>query len=285
MPACSQLLLMNSMLKLFLAAPITETRQKNRINKVTPLVEQDVKEADQEQYLKRGTLAVLGVMKDLLRLQTPLLVRFPRGQFISRMLAADEDHLLFDLGSNNLDNDYALTSDDLSITAETYGAKVEFSLAALEIVEFEGLPAFSAPLPDLLWQIQRREFFRVCAPLEPQFWCHTVWPDGRKTRLRLQDLSLGGIGVLVDEALPDGLQDGDSFNPFRVELGEYGHFDVPVKLLSIGERSVVTGKNETRITPRLSFRFATLNPAQERQLQQIIFALERLARDKSTRFQ
>lgn len=285
MPACSQLLLMNSMLKLFLAAPITETRQKNRINKVTPLVEQDVKEADQEQYLKRGTLAVLGVMKDLLQLQTPLLVRFPRGQFISRMLAADEDRLLFDLGSNNLDNDYALTSDDLSITAETYGAKVEFSLASLEIVEFEGLPAFSAPLPDLLWQIQRREFFRVCAPLEPQFWCHTVWPDGRKTRLRLQDLSLGGIGVLVDEALPDGLQDGDSFTPFRVELGEYGHFDVPVKLLSIGERRVVTGKNETRITPRLSFRFATLNPAQERQLQQIIFALERLARDKSTRFQ
>jgi len=48
---------------------------------------------------------------------------------------------------------------------------------------------------------------------------------------------------------------------------------------------VVTRKNETRITPRLSFRFATLNPAQERQLQQIIFALERLARDKSTRFQ
>lgn len=244
-----------------------------------------MKEADQEQYLKRGTLAVLGVMKDLLRLQTPLLVRFARGQFISRMLAADEDRLLFDLGSNNLDNEYALTSDDLSITAETYGAKVEFSLASLERVEFEGLPAFSAPLPELLWQIQRREFFRVCAPMEPQFWCHTVWPDGRKTRLRLQDLSLGGLGVLVDEPLPDGLQNGDSFNQFRVELGEYGIFEVPVKLLNIGERCVVTRKNETLVTPRLSFRFATLNPAQERQLQQIIFALERLARDKSTRFQ
>jgi len=244
-----------------------------------------VKEADQEQYLKRGTLAVLGVMKDLLHLQTPLLVRFARGQFISRMLTADKDRLLFDLGSNNLDNEYALTSDDLSITAETFGAKVEFSLASLEKVEFEGLPAFSAPLPDLLWQIQRREFFRVCAPMEPQFWCHTLWPDGRKTRLRLQDLSLGGLGVLVDEPLPDGLQNGDSFNQFRVELGEYGIFEVPVKLLNIGERCVVTRKNETLVTPRLSFRFATLNPAQERQLQQIIFALERLARDKSTRFQ
>jgi c-di-GMP-binding flagellar brake protein YcgR len=276
---------MNSKLKLFLVAPITETRQKNSIKTVTPLVEQDVKEADQEQYLKRGTLAVLGVIKDLLRHQTPLLVRFPRGQFISRMLTADKDRLVFDLGSNNLDNDYALTSDDLSITAETFGAKIEFSLASLEKVKFEGLPAFSAPLPDLLWQIQRREFFRVCAPMEPQFWCHTVWPDGSKTRLRLQDLSLGGLGVLVDEPLPEGLQNGDSFNTFRVELGEYGIFEVPVKLLNIGERCVVTRKNETLITPRLSFRFATLNPAQERQLQQIIFALERLARDKSTRFQ
>jgi len=285
MLARSHLLLMNSKLKLFLVAPITETRQKNSIKTVTPLVEQDVKEADQEQYLKRGTLAVLGVIKDLLRHQTPLLVRFPRGQFISRMLTADKDRLVFDLGSNNLDNDYALTSDDLSITAETFGAKIEFSLASLEKVEFEGLPAFSAPLPDLLWQIQRREFFRVCAPMEPQFWCHTVWPDGSKTRLRLQDLSLGGLGVLVDEPLPEGLQNGDSFNTFRVELGEYGIFEVPVKLLNIGERCVVTRKNETLITPRLSFRFATLNPAQERQLQQIIFALERLARDKSTRFQ
>lgn len=244
-----------------------------------------MKEADQEQYLKRGTLAVLGVLKDLLRTQAPLLVRFPRGQFISRMLAADEDRLLFDLGSNNLDNDYALTSDDISIAADTQGAKVEFSLASLERVEFEGLPAFSAPLPALLWQIQRREFFRVCAPLEPQFWCHTAWPDGTQTRLRLQDLSLGGIGVLVDEPLPEGLQKGDSFKHFRVELGEYGQFDVPVRLLHIGERSVVSHKNETRITPRLSFRFAALNPVQERQLQQVIFALERLARDKSTRFQ
>jgi len=158
-------------------------------------VEQDVKEADQEQYLKRGTLAVLGVMKDLLRHQTPLLVRFPRGQFISRMLTADKDRLVFDLGSNNLDNDYALTSDDLSITAETFGAKVEFSLTSLERIDFEGLPAFSAPLPDLLWQIQRREFFRVCAPLEPQF--SGVTPRGRMAVKRACGYRISPSAVLA----------------------------------------------------------------------------------------
>ena len=133
-----------------------------------------MKEADQEQYLKRGTLAVLGVMKDLLHLQTPLLVRFARGQFISRMLTADKDRLVFDLGSNNLDNEYALTSDDLSITAETFGAKVEFSLASLEKVEFEVLLAFSAPRPARPLPSRRRGFCRVCPPLEPPFWCHNL---------------------------------------------------------------------------------------------------------------
>ncbi|MDT0175464.1 flagellar brake protein [Pantoea sp. RRHST58] len=244
-----------------------------------------MKDADKEQYLKRGTLAVLGVIKDLLRFQTPLMVTFSRGQFISRMLDADEDRIVFDLGSNNLDNEYVLSCDDVNIFAETYGAKVEFSLASLERTTFEGLPAFSAPLPDLLWQIQRREFFRISAPLDPIFYCHSEWPDGQKVRFRLQDLSLGGIGVLVDEALPEGLSSGDKFNKLRVELGEYGQFEVGAQLLHIGERSVVTSKNETRVTPRLSFRFTAIEPLQERQLQQVIFALERLARDKANRFQ
>lgn len=244
-----------------------------------------MKEADNEQYLKRGTLAVLGVMKDLLRFQTPLMVTFSRGQFISRMLDADSDRIIFDLGSNNLDNEYILSCSDVSIAAETHGAKVEFSLATPERTTFEGLPAFSAPLPALLWQIQRREFFRIPAPLEPTFYCHSEWPNGKKVRFRLQDLSLGGIGVLVDETLPDGLNSGDKFNKLRVELGEYGQFEVGAQLLHIGERSVVSSKNETRVTPRLSFRFTAIEPLQERQLQQVIFALERLARDKANRFQ
>ena len=242
-------------------------------------------EADKEQYLKRGTLAVLGVMKDLLRFQTPLMVNFSRGQFISRLLSADEDQVIFDLGSNALDNDLALQSGEVNIAAETHGAKVEFGLTGLQRVEFEGLPAFAASLPELVWQIQRREFFRVNAPLEPVFYCHSQWPDGRTARFRLQDLSLGGVGVLLDEALTEGLNRGDTFKNLRVDLAEYGHFEVTAQLLHIGERTVVTSKNETRATPRLSFRFTAIEPIQERQLQQVIFALERLARDKANRFQ
>jgi len=60
---------------------------------------------------------------------------------------------------------------------------------------------------------------------------------------------------------------------------------VDAQLMTIGKRSVVGSKSETIVTPRLSLRFLSLDAAQERVLQQVIFSLERLARDKANRFQ
>lgn len=57
------------------------------------------------------------------------------------------------------------------------------------------------------------------------------------------------------------------------------HFDA--QLISISERKVIDGKNETITTPRLSFRFLNVSPTVERQLQRIIFS-EREARKKRT---
>ncbi|MCX8955825.1 flagellar brake protein [Erwinia psidii] len=245
-----------------------------------------MKQEEKEKYLKRGPLAVLAVLKNLLKNQTPLLVSYARGQFITKLLAADRDGIVIDYSSNDYDNQLVLEADELYLLAETYGAKVEFALGSPQPGSHQGLPAFFADLPELLWMIQRREFFRVTAPLNPIFYCYVQWPDGTgEGRMRLQDLSLGGLAVLGDSALPEGLKGGEQFRKLRVELGEYGRFEVDAKLINIGKRSVVSTKNETVVTPRLSFRFEKLNTGQERQLQQVIFQLEQLARDKANRFQ
>ncbi|CUU23750.1 Flagellar brake protein YcgR [Duffyella gerundensis] len=248
-------------------------------------MEWEVKENDNEQFIKRGTLAVLGVLRDLQRFRAPIMVTHARGQLISRILHVDDQQLIFDLGSNDYDNQVVQDVAEIHFSGDMQGARIEFSLTAFTVGEWENMPAFIAPLPEQLLKIQRREYFRISAPLEPVFWCHTRWPDGKPARFRLQDLSLGGMGVLLDEPLPDGLNGGEIMKNMRVELGEYGQFELDAQLLHVGERSTVSKKNETRVTPRLSFRFDSLNPVQERQLQQVIFALERLARDKATRFQ
>lgn len=45
----------------------------------------------------------------------------------------------------------------------------------------------------------------------------------------------------------------------------------------------IVGKNETITTPRLSFRFLNVSPAVERELQRIIFSLEREARERANK--
>lgn len=177
-----------------------------------------MKETDKEQYLKRGTLAVLGVMKDLLQLQTPLLVNFSRGQFISRMLAADETRIVFDLGSNNLDNDYALHCNEITVFAETHGAKIEFALGALEKPTLRGYLLFRPPCRTYCGKSSVGNF-SASAPL----WSRSsgAIASGLTARPRAcaYRISTGGIGVLVEEAMPEGLKSGDDFNSLQVELG------------------------------------------------------------------
>ncbi len=83
--------------------------------------------------------------------------------------------------------------------------------------------------------------------------------------------------------MPEGLEAGMQFSPLELDLLEWGKFRVDAQLLTISERKVVDSKNETIATPRLSFRFMNVSPGTERELQRIIFALERIAREKASR--
>ena len=86
--------------------------------------------------------------------------------------------------------------------------------------------------------------------------------------------------MLVESKLPENVASGDIWRGLRLDMGEYGEMQVDAQLLHVGTRTTVSSKNETIHTPRLSFRFTSLSAVQERQLQQVIFALERAAREK-----
>ncbi|ELY5801616.1 flagellar brake protein [Cronobacter sakazakii] len=236
-----------------------------------------------EQFLKQNPLAVLGILRDLQKSQVPIRLSWGGWQFISRILDASPEQLVLDFGSQASENQAVQKAKNIQFSAEAQGAKVEFNLPALNVGEFQNLPAFVAPLPEAVWFVQRREHFRITAPVQPQFYSLARMPDGKLFRGRLQDLSLGGMGTLLEGAMPEGLEAGMQFSPLELDLLEWGKFRVDAQLLTISERKVVDSKNETIATPRLSFRFMNVSPGTERELQRIIFALERIAREKASR--
>lgn len=236
-----------------------------------------------EQFLKQNPLAVLGVLRDLQKNQVPVCITWGSGQFISKILDVNPEALVMDFGSQEYENNAVQRAGKVTITAETQGAKVEFTLPGLAAGDYQALPAFISPLPDSLWFIQRREYFRISAPLHPAYFCKALMPDKRELRFRLFDLSLGGMGALLDGELPAGLQTGMRFAQVELDMASWGQFYFDAQLIAIGERKVVDGKNSTIVTPRLSFRFLNVSPGVERELQRIIFALEREARERASR--
>lgn len=236
-----------------------------------------------EQFLKQNPLAVLGVLRDLQKGEVPLRISWADSQFISKILDASPDALIIDLGSQEQENRAVLRAEHISVMAETQGAKVEFVLSRLAPSVYQGLPAFTSSLPLNLWFVQRREYFRISAPLHPAYFCKAKMPDKKEIRFRLFDLSLGGMGALMDVPKPEGLVEGMRFTQIELDMGGFGRFWFDAQLIAISERKVVDGKNETITTPRLSFRFLNVGPAAERELQRIIFSLERDARERASK--
>lgn len=65
---------------------------------------------------------------------------------ISKILAISPDKLVLDHGSQPEDNNAALKAQHITITAETQGAKVEFTVEQLQQSEYLQLPAFITTL-------------------------------------------------------------------------------------------------------------------------------------------
>ena len=146
-----------------------------------------------EQFLKQNPLAVLGVLRDLNKAAIPLRISWNGGQLISKILAITPDKLVLDFGSQAEDNIAVLKAQHITITAETQGAKVEFTVEQLQQSEYLQLPAFITVPPPTLWFVQRRRYFRISAPLHPPYFCQTKLADNSTLRFRLYDLSLGGM--------------------------------------------------------------------------------------------
>jgi c-di-GMP-binding flagellar brake protein YcgR len=197
-----------------------------------------------EQFLKQNPLAVLGVLRDLKSQQVPLRISWSGGQFISKVLAVSPDELVMDFGSQEYENQAVQRASQISIIAETQGAKVEFTLPQLKKGEYQQLPAFISSLPPSLWFVQRREYFRIGAPLHPPYRCTAKMPDNSTLCFRLFDLSLGGMGGLLETAKPEGLVEGIRFAQVELNMEQWGCITLTPSLFPLANAKLSTVKTK-----------------------------------------
>jgi flagellar brake protein len=208
--------------------------------------------ADYTQYLLRTRNEILFVLRSLVAAGDGVTVYFNQGRdfFLSPIIAVDDNEITLDFGSSPTMNRRALAADRLFGVASHEKVRIQFLLQGVREVVFEGQPAFRAALPETLLRLQRREYYRLTAPVARPLKCQIplASDDGKPASFRdvnIIDISGGGLAVM---APPSGVLFAPemTFPNCRIELPEVGVLIATLQVRSIFEVTLRSGAQVSR---------------------------------------
>ncbi len=221
---------------------------------------------------RRNALAIGAQLRNLQTRGDFLTVQYNGGQLLTRILGVDATArtFLFDWSPLDAQNRDVLAATRCLFHAVPEGVRVEFATPAPRERHVDGGPAFEAAFPEVLYVVQRRDYFRVDAPVfEPYICCGTL-PQGEPFRFVVHDLSLGGLGLRTLDERVAQLQTGTTLHDVEVSLGTHGNLTLDMQLVSHRETTMPNGSRRYQI----GFRFLTLPGSAENTLQRLITQLE-----------
>ncbi|NML32055.1 flagellar brake protein [Paraburkholderia sp. G-4-1-8] len=221
---------------------------------------------------RRNPLEIGVQLRNLVNRGDFLTVEYAGGQLVTRLLDVDvrERTFTFDWGALSEQNRGLLGAPRCQFHAAPDGVRVEFATATPRETRFEGLPAFEADFPDVLFYVQRREYFRVSAPILDPYMCTGRFPEGDAFRFEVHDLSLGGVGMRTTDDRVAELPMGTRLMDCELVFGGLGRLSLDLQLVSHRSLSLPNGTQRYQ----LGFRFLSLPGSAENTLQRLITQLE-----------
>jgi flagellar brake protein len=177
---------------------------------------------------------------------------------------------VFDRSSNEAENQALLNAGKLVFRGAPDGVRIEFKTGAPVETSFEGRPAFKLGFPEILYCVQRREYFRVETPILEPYFASGKYPGGNSFRYEIHDLSLGGLALrTLDQRIAE-TEIGCVLEDVKLNFGKFGLFSIDLQLVS--PRSTITTKGDRRYI--VGFKFVDLPGSGERTLQRLITHLD-----------
>lgn len=230
-------------------------------------------EDDSLDFGRRNPLEIGVQLRNLVNRGDFLTLQYRGGQLVTRLLAVDtrERTFVFDWGALAEQNRGVLEAPSSHFHASPEGVRVEFSTGTPRETEYEGRPAFEADFPEVLFYVQRREYFRVDTPvLEPCICRGQIPGTGERFQFEVHDLSLGGLGLRTTDERAALLDTGIVLQDVELDLRAQGRLRMDVALVVL--RFIDLPNGDRRF--HLGLRFESLPGAAENTLQRYITQLE-----------
>jgi c-di-GMP-binding flagellar brake protein YcgR len=240
---------------------------------------------DYSKYLLHSKKEIVFILRAMRDSGVMITVYFNQGNdfLLTTLLSisADGNTLLLDPGSNAEMNRKALASDKLVFIAAHDKVKIQFTVNHLSKAAYEGREAFRAAIPAELLRLQRREYYRLTAPIAHPLRCTipVKLADGTKTTFETTviDISGGGLGVM---APPEGVEfeTDHLFENCRIELPEVGTVLATLRVRNVFEFTLRSGAK----TKRSGCQFVDLPGHMMTLIQRYIIRVERERKARET---
>lgn len=186
----------------------------------------------------------------------------------------DDGRLVLDGNRDEAMNRRMAAATRMVCTAQLDLVPIRFRVSAPTRILHEDYVAFSAPWPQAVLRMQRRETYRLPSPASAPVTVHPGdaehTPDPDAAGLRVLDISGGGLALAVPDGAQARFQPGTRLTHCLLRLGE-------LPPLAIALEVIYTRPHEVRglAQSRAGCRFLDLAAPAEQQVMQYIFQVER----------
>jgi flagellar brake protein len=222
----------------------------------------------------------VGARKQLVRMET----KNGADAAVTSILYVDDDDgtVIVDCASSTTTNRRIMESDHIAFETVLESIRILFTVSHAEECIYEGRPALQISLPESVVRLQRREYYRVMAPVSNPVRCAIPVPAEQEGELpttlmmALYNVSAGGIAV-VDEKKQLTPDAGRLFENCRIDLPG-GPVVLALRLRNSQELTLSNGKSIRRI----GFMFEDPSNAVLAAIQRYITKLEREQNARAT---
>lgn len=231
--------------------------------------------ADAERFLLRDRRDIVRVLQALIDSRALISAHLMPGGLPcpTALLEVDPDgHVLIDGNRQEHINQRMLGADYVMCVSQLERVRIQFRLQQLRRVDGEGPVAFSAPLPDSVLELQRRELYRLELVPGPVVTLEVPAPaeDLAPLQARVLDISGGGVALAVREEDQSRFPPGAQIESCTLHLPEAGSIPVRLQVAHVSRRQALAG-----CPVRVGCRFVGLPRGAESRILQYIFQVER----------
>lgn len=228
---------------------------------------------EQEKYLLYSRTAIINVLHDLSKRPDIITAYFNGGKeyLLTAVLTVlpERELVVLDYGADEKQNLRMLAADRIVCVTKHDNISIKFSCEELQRAKFQDRQAFAARLPDTLFRLQRREFFRVSTPVFNPLKCRIPDVERGELELTIVDISVGGIGLL-DPYFRVTQEIGTILRECSVDLAEFGllHCDLQIR------NSFMQAQNDGGKVRRVGCAFTNLTLDRNALLQRYIHRVQ-----------